>query len=338
MELKLKQTRDGAYMVADWLEKRGGLAPIVHHLPPRFMPDLKEDITPALRSIFNSVYVPTVTWKMSEEDLPEGTLLTLIDCNAAFMAAASSMSFAHCALKHTGSLDLLSGQIPPGLYLVDVHPWTFGAPGSPLGESAPELVGRKVWVAHTTYAVLRDLTYGGVPWTDGGHWPDATVYDSWTSDPCRFTKWTNAIRDTRTRFLRAGDEVAKEALKHGYSEAVQMWNKPPDPKGTPREQQNKHNAAYRPDWYYGVRAQHQANMFRRAYQCVMANRAPVQVGGSGAYMDGMVFRDDDLRALLATPKGPIRLDETGESLGTWKRPPHGSWYAGIDLDEDGTHG
>lgn len=335
MELKLKLNKHGAYMVADWLEKKGGLAPIVHHLPPRWMPDLKTDITPALRSILKSVYVPHVVWALGEDNLPEGTPLTDIDCNAAFMAAASSMSFAHCALNHTGSIDASSGTVPPGLYLVDVHPWALGAPGSPLGVGARELVGRKVWVAHTTYSVLRDLTYGGVSWTEGGHWPDATVYDSWTSDPCRFTKWTTAIRDTRAQFLRAGDEVGKEALKLGYSQAVQMWNVEPDPKGTPREKRRKHNEAWRPDWYHGVRAQHQANMFRRAYQCAIAKRPPVQVGGTGHYMDGMVFRSDDLRALLAMPKGPIRLDETGEVLGTWKRL--GERYAGIDL-EDNTDG
>ena len=333
MELRIRTTKDGAIMVADWLEKKGGLAPIVHHQPPRWMPDQKLHITPALRSIFKSVYVPQITWTMSEEDLPEGTPLTDIDGNAAFMAAASSMDFAHCALNHTGALVLPEkGRILPGLYLVDVHPWTRQAPGSPLGDGARRLERSKIWVTHTTCVVLRDLVHGA-SWTPPGHWPDVTVYDSWTSDHCRFTKWTDAIRDVRAGFLRVGDEVGKEALKFGYSQAVQMWNVEPDPKGTAREDQTKRNEAWRPDWYYGVRAQHQANMFRRAYQCVIAGRPPVQVGGQGHYMDGMVFRSDDLRALLAMPKGPIRLDETGAALGTWKRM--GERYAGIELEDDG---
>lgn len=313
------------FRFTDLLEKSGKVTPLRHKKPPMWDPSTRPGgIAPGLRGVFAAAHVPAISYgaKDYEAHLPEGTALVEVDANGAFVAAATSARFAHCALEPTGPTQLPeSGQIAPGYYLVDVHKWQLGAPGSPLGAQRPR--SSQVWVPHTVAQHLRDLTYGG-SWTPGGHWPDCTVHDSWTSDPVPFYDWAAAVRDTRAAFKRCGDADAVQRIKIAYSQAVQMWSTPPDPKGTPRDKQKKKNRAWRPDWYHALRGQHAMNMWRRAYQASLAGHAPVRVYDT----DRMVFEEHHLLAILRAEKSPIRLDETGIELGTFKRTRR--WYAGIE--------
>lgn len=319
---------------ADLLEKNRAYAPVKHHLPPMWDLTLVDGGMPAaLRGVVSVAHIPTMNWGPTdpEAEVPEGTPLVEVDANGAFVAAAASGTFAHCALEHTGPLDLTTGQIPGGYMLVDAHQWQLGCPGSPLGRNKPKVDAHgRTWIPHTVYAVLRDLVHGA-SWTPlGGHWPDATVYDSWTADVVRFEKWSGVVRDTRA--AGKGDKAAEDRIKVAYSQAVQMWSTLPDPKGTPADKRKKNNKAYRPDWYAALRGQHFANMWRRAYQCSMLKHAPLRVWDT----DRMLFEEHHLLALLGreTKPFPMRLDETGIALGTFKRvkQPDGSvrWYAGME--------
>lgn len=310
---------------ADLLEKTPGYAPTKHHLPPLWLPEMSSE----LRGIARVAHVPTLNWgpKNPEDEVPEGTRLVELDANGAFVAAATSSTFAHCGLENTGPLDLREtpmSSMPAGYMLVDAHPWQLGAPGSPLGPGRPRTTAEgRVWVPHTIYAVLRDLVEGA-SWTKGGHWPDATVHDSWTADTVRFEKWAGVVRDTRAAAKAAGDVNGSERIKVAYSQAVQMWATEPDPKGTPMAKRKKKNYAWRPDWNAALRGQHFANMWRRAYQCTQLGHAPLWIGGT----DRVLFAEHHLLALLGANKSPMRLDETGLQLGTFHRTH--SWYAGIE--------
>jgi hypothetical protein len=315
---------------ADLLEKNPKYAPVRHHQPPMWdLTRVEGGMPPELRGVLAVTHVPTMNFgpKDVEAEVPEGTPMVELDANGAFVAAASSARFAHCALTNTGPLDLSTGPIPPGCMLVDAHPWQFGAPGSPLGANRPkaDALGR-VWVPHTVYSILRDLTHGAKWGPQGGHWPDATVYDSWTADPCAFTDWANVVRDTRAAAKLGGDAAMGERVKVAYSQAVQMWATEPDPKGTPKEKQKKRNKAYRPDWYQALRGQHFANMWRRGYQCTILGKAPLRIWAT----DRLLMKEIDMLSLLRRDQQPtpIRLDETGIQLGTFKRVHR--WYAGIE--------
>lgn len=318
------RTPQGAYKLLDIFEKKG-LAPLVDWKAPFWLPS----VGPQLREVFELAHVPVLDWSRR---LPaDGTPMTSVDANAAYIAAASSAVFAHGALENFGAFDLPAGApIPPGYYLVDVYPWSLGAPGSPLG--AQEVDGSRVWVTHVTYGMLRDLVYGS-HWTPGGHWPDVTFYDSFVSQTkMRMTDWTDVIRDMRASCIDLGDRAAYEAVKLGYSQAIQMWGIAPDPKGTAPKDRKKHNLAWRPDWVHTIHSQHAFNMFRRAYQATVAGRPPYIVGGPGHLTDGMAFQTSDLTAILAATKSPFRLDATTKSLGTFKVSRR--WYAGMDeVDE-----
>lgn len=324
---RLKRTKDGAFMLADLMEKHG-LCKRIGHQEPYWTPQ----IPAKLMDVMRQVHVPVVGWAGTDgREVLEGTPVTPIDFNGAYVAAASSAEFAHSLLEPTGPHNPETMPILPGYYLVDAHPWQLDAPGSPLGGG--RIPAGPVWVTHVTYKLLRDLTFG-CSWAAAGHWPDIKAYDSWTSPTAwRMNDWTNAIRDARAEILRTGDEEAYRALKLGYSQAVQMWITPPDPRGTAAAERKKHNKAYRPDWYHTLHAQHHFNMWYRAYRATMAGCPPLRMGGRGMAVDGMLFTTDDLGALLVMEKSPIRLDETKATLGTFKRGK--PYYYGIELEEDG---
>lgn len=312
----------------DLLEKNPQYAPMRHRQAPMWNPEVPAE----LRGVIAVAHIPTLNWgnPQPDDDVPEGTRLIRIDSNGAFVAAATSGTFAHCALTNTGPLDLMTGQLPAGYYLVDAHQWTLGAPGTPLGRNRPRLTTEgRVWVPHTIYSVLRDLTHGAQSWgAISGHWPGCKVYDSWTADPCRLTEWAGVVRDTRAAAKIGGDAAMAERIKVAYSMSVQMWNTPHDAKGTPADKRKKKNKSYRPDWYAALHGQHFANMWRRAYTATVLGHAPLYIGAK----DSMIFEEWRLLALLgrANAPRPIRLDETGLSLGTYKRDGN-PWYAGIEL-------
>ena len=315
---------------ADMLEKNPKYAPIRHNMPPMWdLTRVEGGMPDSLRGVLSVLHVPTINWgpKNYEDEVAEGTTLVEIDANGAFVAAASSARFAHCALENTGPLDLERGAIPPGAMLVDAHQWQLGAPGSPLGANRPKMTAEgRVWVPHTVYGVLRDLTHGAKWGAVAGHWPDATVYDSWTADPVAFTEWAGIVRDTRAAAKIGNLPGMGDRVKVAYSQAVQMWATPPDAKGTPVDKRKKNNKAYRPDWYAALRGQHFANMWRRAYTATVLGHPPLRVWDT----DRMVFAEHHLLALLGrdVAPAPLRLDETGLQLGTFKRLRR--WYAGIE--------
>lgn len=326
----------GTIRIADILEKNPAYAPTRHYQPPLWdLTQAKGGIPAPLRGIIQIAHTPRINWgpKDIEQDVPEGTALCEIDANGAYVSAATSTTFGHCALENTGPIDLTTGAIPPGYYLIDAHHWQAGAPGSPLGAARPRLTAEgRIWVSHPLYGTLRDLTHGAKWGAVPGHWPGCTIYDSWTTDPCKLGDWARAVRDIRTAAIVAGDTVRQGQIKVAYSQAVQMWATPPDKKGTPLAQRKKHNKAYRPDWYHALLSQHAMNMWRRAYQAVILGHPPLRVWDT----DRIAITEHDLLALLGRSEqpAPIRLDQTGAGLGTFKyvQQPNGShrWYAGIE--------
>jgi hypothetical protein len=295
-------TKDGAMKVMDILEKDA--APMVGYHKPKWM----LPTTPALRGTIKAVVTPRLSWDTgtdAERAVPDGTELVDVDANAAYLSAASSVLLAHGPLEHTGNAAL--SRVQPGYYLIDAHRWPYGGQlGSPLGPAAR--AGQKVWVAHPVLGLLHELV-------DEGHWQDATVYDSWTSQTrCRITTWTTILRNARAHFIISGDQDSYEALKFGYSQAIQMLGTPYDAKGTPADQRQKKNMAYRPDWAHAIVAQSCVNIWRRAWNCAQANRGPLSIGDT----DRLTFTAEDLEHVIAAPKPPLRIDQTGIGLGTFK--------------------
>jgi hypothetical protein len=332
---ELKATPDGAFRVLDLLEK-GAYAPKIRKLPPLWCPEFRGD----LANVVRTAVAPTWSEWSGVLTLPFGTPMVSLDVSGAYIAAASSAWFAHGQLEHTGPGQARwrhpSGDPMPGYYLIDRHYWGYsGDLASPLGHAAlrrdTATAMRRIWVTAPTLVLLEQLV-------ELGHWPDATVYDSWTgANRCRLNGdrkrpgWTDIIRDYRAHFIATGDTAAGEALKFGYSQAIEMLNTPPDPRGTPREERGKKNVAYRPDWYAAIHAQHHATLWRKMWHCVLAGSGPLSTGG----VDEVVFTDLQLVKWLRHPKAPFSVDPSGTRLGTLKVKR--VWKYSEPCPECGTH-
>jgi hypothetical protein len=299
---ELARTADGAIRVLDILE--GGTGPMVGRRGPLWL----LPTSPSLRAIISGVLTPRFGWESGREVAP-GTLLVDVDANASYLSAASSVRVGHTELKRTGALDYIMTP-RPGYYLVDSHYWGHKDQlSSPLGDRKE---GGLVWVTQPTLTLLLELV-------DSGHWPHATVHDSWTSEvPCRLDRtWTNPIRDLRQQFIISGDEEGYEALKFGYSQAIIMLGMPYDPKGTPKDQVTKKNRYYRPDWKHTIMAQSSATLWRRAWHTSLAGFGPLRIGN----VDALTYTLDDLQGTLGMVKPPLKINDSsyphGPTLGAY---------------------
>ena len=264
---------------------------------------------PRMPKITRSVRTPM--WSFESASKTDGTRqLVDIDRNGSYVAAASSATFAHGALEPTGPMEIGDRPVPPGYYLIDTHSWAGGGIPSPLGTA--DLPAR-IWAAHPTVGLLRDLSLEG-------YWPAVEIHDSYTAAvPCRLRKWAERVRDDRAHALecirgthpdtpeRAAAEQTYQAIKDGYSIAVQMMF------GKAEGAEQEHKARIlRPDWYHTIHAQHAASVWRNAWACVLYGHHPARMGS----VDEITFTAEDFDAL--TLGDVLKIDQTGGKLGSWK--------------------
>jgi hypothetical protein len=268
---------------------------------------------PRPAACFRDVHTPAWSWTHPEaagaSELPFD--VCVLDRNGAFISAASSASFAHGGLEHTGALPAMAG---PGYYRIDFHPWQDDRIVSPLGDT--DLSG-KVWVAHPTLELLEQLERAGF-------WPEIRIHDSWTCpDSVRFREWATAVNNVRAEALRTVDAAercgaAREleqaqawytAVKNGYSMAVQLMLGPAEG-GTVK------SAVKRPDWYHTIHAQHAATTWRYVWKAVQADFEPVMMGS----VDEVAYPSEAVAQLQE--RGLIKVDPSGIQLGAFKVKEH----------------
>lgn len=222
------------------------------------------------------------------------TVMTL-DCNAAFLAAASTVEVAHGKLDRTKSIAFDPKR--PGYWDIEIFPWQVPSIWSPLGTAqAP----KRAWLTTPTVALLAQLV-------EAGYWPEIHVYDSWTaSTKCRLRAWTDLISGHRREALIDGDTERYEEIKLGYSQAVTTMGL------------DKKSLCYRPDWSQHIRAQHAANMWRKAWKAASYG-CPVLASGTvdevAVTLQGLQIMEEER---LKGHRTPIRLDQSGHSLGSFK--------------------
>lgn len=270
---------------------------------------------------FRDCHTPDWNWTHPEYTPDMPMELAVLDRNGAFVSAASSASFAHGELEHTGAMPY--GTKLPGYYRIDWHWWQDDRIGSPLGTAEPFVVAsasNKVWVAYPTLELLRQLC-------DDGYWPDLRIHDSWTcTSSVRFREWATAVNNARIGALR--DVHADpdhdptqfspghvdcpcsscpwyKAVKDGYAMAVQLML-------GPMEGGKVKSGVKRPDWYHTIHAQHAATTWRYVWKALQAGYEPVSMGGT----DEVVYPSTAIPELEAG--GHVKIDHSGEALGTFK--------------------
>lgn len=272
--------------------------PLLRGRPPYWRPPVPT--TPA-----KACLVPSWRWTHPDAtDADAGDLVDL-DVNGAWLSPVSGTELAHGPLQHTGERPF--DHRLPGYWLIDRWDcWTDDRIVSPLGNQ-----GRRhntaTWVTTPTLALLGELQLTH-------HWPwDVEVLDSWTSpDRCRLATWGQAMGQMRAEALadRDQDPAYYEAVKLGYTQAIQMMLGPKD--GEPRK-----SKVIRPDWYHTLRASFAARTWRKAWNMLNAG---VTIARMAAVDEVSIWAEDlDLfEYTVQAPKAGFALDNTGAALGAFK--------------------
>lgn len=250
---------------------------------------------PPAPKIATEVHEPMWSWRAARRAEP-GTRVVHLDANAAYLSAAATVEVAHDRLTRCPRLTFEASR--PGYWLIDVghYRWPLGEQiMSPLGTGH---VGERVWLTTPTVALLDQLH-------TSGHWRDIVVLDAWLGHGCRLRSWTEALRDLRRDIMTTGDAETYDRFKVGYSQAVTTM------------QVSNRSIIHRPDWASSIRAQHAANVWRKAWY---ARFAGYPLLGAGS-VDELSFTEETLERLAQLvamgSRAPIRIDPTGVALGAF---------------------
>lgn len=258
-------------------------------------------LCPPLPGITSVAHVVTgYAWQRSYK----GGAVVRLDRNAAYLSAAASVLVAHGPLEHTGPMNAYDPN-RAGYFLVQAHPWPLRTMPHPLGRPRAE----QVWVPAPTLQLLHQLA-------EQGRWADVEILDSYTAHGVRLTRWTDMVRDLRAQVLQAHGPNSQryDELKTAYSQALTMMIGEDNP-GTGRRWKCK---THRPDWAHTVYAQASATLWRTADRCAglvdKPDLAPVAIVNT----DEIHLPEAALTLVTRGDRAPIRLDPTGQRLGSYK--------------------
>lgn len=264
---------------------------------------------PAPLACSEDAYTPVWNW-VSPHEFPEGESVTVLDTNAAYLAAIGSAKLAHSQLHHHGAMDSNPEprQVLPGYYRIVVPHWAFSATiVSPLGDSSRLQTESTMWVAAPTLTLLLELEREG-------HLGQVNILDSWASAvTCDFRSWASRLNSMRTELMdrkdRAQDDTQRErvdqyydAFKKGYSAALSMMLT------------GENCLTRRPDWTHTVHAQHTSAQWRKAWRWTYTGAPLIAMGAT----DEISVLSKDLPSLAHLSKQPFRYDPTGRAAGAFK--------------------
>lgn len=220
-----------------------------------------------------------------------------VDVNGSYLAPLSGTNLAHGQLTHTRDAPFT---YLPGYYLIEVPVWEDTRMPHPLGTAQ---YGRRVWVTAPVVSLLVDL------WEEG-YVQEPAILDSWTcGEKCRPTAWAAWLRDHRAAALTAKDEETYEAVKYGYSMAMEMMIT------------GKQSKTHRPDWGHTIISQHAINSWRKGWKAAQLELGPVALG----HRDELAFLPEDWEELKERARTyddpkmvPLKIDESAYQLGAFK--------------------
>lgn len=258
-------------------------------------------LCPPLPGITALVHVVTgYAWRRPYK----GLNVVRLDRNAAYLSAAASVLVAHGPLEHTGPLNSYDPN-RAGYFKVQAHPWNMRLMPHPLGRPRSD----EVWVPAPTLQLLHQLE-------QQGRWADVEILDSYTAQGVRLTRWTDMVRDLRAEVLRRFGPLSDQydQVKTAYSQALTMMIGEDNP-GTGRRWKC---ATHRPDWAHTVYAQASATLWRTADRCAALVDKPDLAPVALVNTDEIHLPEAALPLVTKGERAPIRLDPTGQKLGSYK--------------------
>ena len=248
-------------------------------------------------------------WTFERDDY-DGEAIVL-DRNASWPSAVSSVVVAHGSLVHRGELGDVTGQPDPGYYRVMVHPWTEADMPSPL-EGAP--VGSEWWITGTKLQLLTDLVAAG-------RWPDVHVYDAYTAAPVRLREWAHLLGEVRRYTLdtygRGSDAYAVQKTAFGMA-TVMMLGAPDGAIGRKWFCKSR-----RTDWTHAIKDQAAVTVWRTADKVRAAGVLPLSIRAT----DELLIPAHALETVTGGDNPAVKLSEDESAFGTWKVKDTEDWGA-----------
>jgi hypothetical protein len=179
------------------------------------------------------------------------------------------------------------------------YPWQ--EKGMPSPFPGGEETGKAYWIPSPVAELLRDLN-------DAGRWPDAVAEDSWTGEITRLRAWADYIREVRAYAIayygRGSGQYAD--VKSAFGAAVSLMYGERAREGFRRVH---HCRNARTDWAMCIAAQEAASLWRVAdkTKCAVALES----------VDSLIIPASEFEKLTGDG-GPIRLDDSGVTFGTFK--------------------
>lgn len=179
--------------------------------------------------------------------VPNGTWVNRLDVNAAYLAAMITQLPIGPLSHGTRGLVAESGKPLSGIYLVTPPAWEHTDLPNPIGDGRKEK--GPIWLGRPTLQLLTDAAKKGLC-------EAPEVIESWTalSSEQLLRGFKEELREARELADKTGDALAKEYVKALYSRFV----------ATSSKSSTYNHALERTDWGHLIRAQANANLWRKA--------------------------------------------------------------------------
>ncbi|MCQ8834833.1 DnaB helicase C-terminal domain-containing protein [Streptomyces malaysiensis] len=208
--------------------------------------------------------------KFTNPAVPDGTEVTELDINAAYLAALQSAHLPIRTITHNpeGWDDLANygkGLDLSGICRIDPIDWQHPELPHPLGDDR-EMSGT-LWVPTSVVLGLRDLAsllYGELC-------TPPVIREAYVAkgSASLFKTLVNVLNETRMQAVSEGDELTKTYVAAMYAKLVSTMG-----------DSRKNHELRRPEWQHIIRGQAFSNLRRKAVRAHQAGLTVVQVGGT----------------------------------------------------------
>ena len=286
-------------------------------LPPYWMPKTTPHVTDLVRS-------EAVAWR-ARPGIADEPGIARLDRSGAHVSSASTVYVAFGELVEHDAVRWDSTYPKPGYYKVAWAPWTEEGTPHPLGSAAREAERTgAVWVPHTRVQLLADLAVQG-------RWPELQPMPAWIAEHrADMARWATHVNNWRKAAIdsHGRDSEQYRAVKEGYSMALSLMLGHRDAGQGSRTWDCD---VHRPDWTHTIQDMSACNMWRwcddlraLAVHLGRPELAPVAIMNKDelwvpeAAVEVFTTTDRLPTRTDGRPRRPLRIDETGCALGTWK--------------------
>jgi hypothetical protein len=186
--------------------------------------------------------------------VPDGEMVTILDMNAAYLAALRRVHLPIGKLVNTreiGEDPAVYNRKRSGIYLIEPSPWGHATLPNPLGDGREQ--DGPVWVTDATVRLM----LRAAKLLEGSGYQPPRILESFTSGSTEnmLVKFGDVMADARRAAIDQDDAVTLEYVKAMYAKFVSTCG-----------DSGANHDIYRPDWVHIIRSQAFANLWYKAHK------------------------------------------------------------------------